>query len=251
MRNSVFAVALLLLPLGCGSAWAADPAAATYKWTGFYVGVNAGFAKDASGYSLGNGDESYSSGGFEDLAFTGGGQAGYNYQAGNFVFGLETDINYDGINDSNTVNFEATDARGPADAGYNSYTVSHQIDYFGTLRGRLGYTPADRLLFYVTGGLAYGEVSSSTSFSYSDPYAFSASSSGLQVGWAAGAGGELALTNNWSVKLEYLHVDLGSMSYTYNFGAPGAASPLATGGALSTTVSAVQNVFRVGLNYKF
>ncbi len=90
--------------------------------------------------------------------------------------------------------------------------MNQQIDYFGTLRGRLGFTPADRLLLYVTGGLAYGYVSSSTNL-FAGGTSFSDSSSEMQVGWALGTGGEYALTNNWSVKLEYLYIDLGSMSY--------------------------------------
>jgi outer membrane immunogenic protein len=67
----------------------------------------------------------------------------------------------------------------------------------------------------------------------------------MQVGWAVGAGGEYALTNNWSVKLEYLYIDLGSMSYI-DVGAIGVPRS-----ALTTTIDTAQNVIRVGLNYKF
>jgi len=222
MKHSVFVTALIVLALGCGAAWAADPAATTaYNWTGFYVGLNTGVAKNNSRYSV---SEEYGFsflGSFDNPAFTVGGQAGYNYQVGNFVYGLETDINYEG--------------------------PSPQLDYFGTLRGRLGYTPADRLLLYVTGGLAYGYVSSSTNYyiNINGSDHFTRSSSGMQVGWAVGVGGEYALTNNWSVKLEYLYVDLGSMSYTY---AGAFAVPAST---FTTTINTAQNVIRVGLNYKF
>ena len=252
MRNSVLAAALLVLFLGCGSAWAADPAAATYNWTGFYAGLNTGFAKDAAGYSISSPSGVYDTGDFTDLAFIFGGQAGYNYQCCNFVYGLETDISYDGMGDSVTgsgVEFLAAGAPA-APAPGSSYTVTQEIDFFGTLRGRLGYTPTDRLLLYVTGGLAYGEVSSSTSYSFRffgtgapafPGSTFSGSSSGMLVGWTVGAGGEYALNNCWSVKLEYLYVDLGSMSYPV---------PVA-GTTLTTNISTAQNVFRVGLNYKF
>jgi outer membrane immunogenic protein len=221
MRNSVFAIALLVLVLGCGCAWAADPAAATYNWTGFYAGLNTGVDKNNSRYTVGYGDVFSFSGSFDNPAFTIGGQAGYNYQAGNFVYGLETDINYDG--------------------------PSPQLDYFGTLRGRLGYTLADRLLLYITGGLAYGDVSSNTIITIRDPEVWSGSSSQLQIGWTAGVGGEYALTNSWSVKLEYLYIDLGSMSYSF-YPTGITAGPIP---AVTTTINTVQNVIRVGLNYKF
>ncbi|MGD0400231.1 MAG: outer membrane beta-barrel protein [Syntrophobacteraceae bacterium] len=251
MRNSVLAAALLVLFLGGGSVWAADPAAATYNWTGFYAGLNTGFAKDAGGYSIDPASAVLDTGDFTDLAFIFGGQAGYNFQCcccPYFVYGIEADISYDGMGDSITQNFGLPVAGAPGANFGTSYTVTQEIDFFGTLRGRLGYTPADRLLFYITGGLAYGEVSSSTSYSVRFPgtgapafpgFAFSGSSSGMLVGWCAGAGGEYALNNCWSVKLEYLYVDLGSMSY-----------PI-TGTDLTTNISTAQNVFRVGLNYKF
>jgi outer membrane immunogenic protein len=249
MRHSVFVTALIVLVLGCGAAWAADPAATTaYNWTGYYVGLNTGVAKNNSGYTTGNGHEFLASGSFYNPAFTVGGQAGYNYQVGNFVYGLETDINYDTTDDSSTGHFGALVAPpgGPVGAARIGYTVNQQLDYFGTLRGRLGYTPADRLLLYVTGGLAYGYVSSSTNLHFYDPSRFSGSSSGMQVGWTVGVGGEYALANNWSVKLEYLYVDLGSMSYNFHSGALGTPLPVVT-----TTVNTAQNVIRVGLNYKF
>ncbi|MGA7492176.1 MAG: outer membrane protein [Syntrophobacteraceae bacterium] len=253
MRNSVLAAALLVLFLGCGSAWAADPAAAAYNWTGFYAGLNTGFAKDAGGYSATSSPSGvYDTGDFTDLAFIFGGQAGYNFQCcccPNIVYGIEADINYDGMGDSVTGSGFGLFAAGPATPPIiNSYTVTQEIDFFGTLRGRLGYTPADRLLLYITGGLAYGEVSSSTSYSERfrstgvpafSGFAFSGSSSDMLVGWCAGAGGEYAINNCWSVKLEYLYVDLGSMSYSI------------AGTPLTTNISTAQNVFRVGLNYKF
>ncbi|MGD0400230.1 MAG: outer membrane beta-barrel protein [Syntrophobacteraceae bacterium] len=245
MRNSVLATALLVLFLGCGSAWAADPAAATYNWTGFYAGLNTGFAKDAGGYSITSSPSGiYDTGDFADLAFIFGGQVGYNFQCcccPYIVYGIEADINYDGMGDSVTQNFALPVAGAPGANFGTNYTVTQEIDFFGTLRGRLGYTPADRLLFYITGGLAYGEVSSSTSYSvrFMEDPTFFGSSSGMLVGWCAGAGGEYAINNCWSVKLEYLYVDLGSMSY------PIAGTPL------TTNISTAQNVFRVGLNYKF
>ena len=209
MRNSVFAVALLVLFLGCGCAWAAAPAATTYCWTGYYVGIDTGFAKDASAYNIDPAAVSSVSDSFSTLAFIFGGQAGYNYQAGNFVYGLETDINYEHLGDTLVGTHPIFFGASPAFSNMGSYAVTQEIDFFGTLRGRVGYTPADRLLLYVTGGLAYGEVSSSTGGRFGG-FIFSGSESGMQVGWTVGTGGEYALSNNWSVKIEYLYVDLGS-----------------------------------------
>ena len=88
MRNSVFATALLVLVLGCGAAWAADPATTTYNWTGFYAGLNTGVAKNLSGYTIDYPREFSTASSFNNPAFTVGGEAGYNYQVGNVVYGL-------------------------------------------------------------------------------------------------------------------------------------------------------------------
>jgi len=250
MRNSVFATALLVLVLGCGSAWAAGPAGGTYNWTGFYGGLNAGlgvndssFTATPTGLFSGYGPEliaaASDAGNFNNSGCTIGGQVGYNYQRGCYVYGLETDFNY------NTSSTSSTGFNGLAMIGF-PFTVSQQVDYFGTLRARLGFTPADRYLIYVTGGLAYGYVSSSSYIPVSGVF-FSGSSSGMQAGWAVGAGNEYALTNCWSIKLEYLYINLGSSSYTY--GGPGSILP--PGYTYTTNIDTAQHVIRVGFNYKF
>ena len=243
MRNSVLATALLVLFLGCGSAWAADPAAATYNWTGFYAGLNTGFAKDAGGYSITSSPSGiYDTGDFADLAFIFGGQVGYNFQCGCFVYGLETDFNYNGTDESSYVNRALSSPL----TGNFVHTVTQQIDYFGTLRGRFGYTLSDRCLIYATGGLAYGTVSSNSNVLFTSTLDnYIGSSSGLQAGWTIGVGSEYALCGCWSIKLEYLYVDLGSKSYTYS------PQPVYGPVTYTTSIDSAQNVFRVGLNYKF
>jgi len=243
MRNSVFATALLVVVLGCGSAWAAGPATAAYNWTGFYGGLNAGLAVNNSDYTATpTGSIAFfapiltESGNLKSTAATIGGQVGYNYQVCRFVYGLETDFNYNSTNTSGT---------GISILSGLPYTVNQQVDYFGTLRARLGFTPADRFLIYVTGGLAYGYVSSSTSIPVVPGVGFLGSSSGMQAGWAAGAGNEYAITNCWSVKLEYLYINLGSSSYTYS--GPG----IPAGITYTTNIDTAQHVIRVGFNYKF
>ncbi len=151
------------------------PASASYQdtpyvgvdWSGLYVGVNGGYGWDAKNVAAGvNSPE----GGF------GGGQIGYNVQRGNIVFGLETDIEGSGISAS-------TDGK------------TSSLDYFGTVRGRLGYA-FGRALVYGTGGFAYGQVAN-TGFS-----------SETQGGWVAGAGVEYKFSPNWSGKAEYQYISL-------------------------------------------
>jgi outer membrane immunogenic protein len=253
MKNSIFATALLVLVLGCGCAWAAGPAATTYNWTGFYGGLNAGVAANDSNYTVGQAGLVTQvapfltdSGNFNNTAATIGGQLGYNYQVGSLVFGLETDFNYDSSEDS--IYRSVQIIPGPPLPFMNANLfVNQKIDYFGTLRARFGFTPADRFLIYGTGGLAYGDVSSRSSVQYFPTELYAAgSSSGMQTGWAVGAGGEYALNNCWSVKLEYLYIDLGSRTYTYPF-----QTPFPAGSTSTTTIDTAQHVIRVGLNYKF
>ena len=253
MRGIV--AALLLAPaLAFSPAWAESPAAA-YNWTGFYVGLNTGPAINNSGSTLrptggfltnplyipGNRLRT-DSGAFGNAAVTFGGQLGYNYQVGSLVYGLETDFNYDSADDSSYVNRPLASPL----VGNIVHSVSRQVDYFGTVRARFGFTPADRFLIYGTGGLAYGNVSSGSKVMFTsagDNYI--GSSSAMQAGWALGAGGEYAFTSHWSVKLEYLYIDLGSRSYTY------AGRPPFTGFSYATDLDTTQHVIRVGLNYKF
>jgi outer membrane immunogenic protein len=258
VKNCVFAAVSIVLALACGCAWAAGPTAPAYNWTGFFVGLNTGLAVDNSGVTVRpTGDfvteKAYSpynssrtdSGNLSDVDFTIGGQLGYNYQVGILVFGLETDFNYNGTDDSSYVNRPLLPTS--RFVGDFVHTVKQQVDYFGTLRARFGFTPADRFLIYGTGGLAYGDVSSRSNVLFTgteDNYI--GSSSGLQAGWTLGAGSEYALTGNWSVKIEYLYIDLGSTSYTY------AAQPrFGNSYTYTTDLDTTQHIIRMGLNYKF
>lgn len=147
-------------------------------------------------------------------------------------------------------------------------TVSHRLDYLGTVRGRVGITVSPTLLLYGTGGLAYGGVSASTSTGISatvngggpvtavPPALAAGSMSQTRFGWTAGVGGEWMFTPGWSAKLEYLHYDLGSATYAtggYNLDVGPTALPgigLLTIG--STTTEAFRgDIVRVGVNYRF
>ena len=181
-----------------------------FSWTGFYVGINGG-----GGFGSSNWDSTGSrniSGGLV------GGTVGYNYQFGQWVTGLEGDVDWADINGS------TNNACPPG--------CKTSDTWLATARGRFGYA-ADRFLPFVTAGAAFGDIRASA------PGLIS--SSATKTGWTVGAGLEAALTNNWTAKVEYLYVDLGS----FNCG-------LACSGVLTTDkVSFNANLLRAGVNYKF
>lgn len=186
MRNSIRALAATAAIIGTAgtAAFAADirggsapyyaPPASVYNWAGFYLGANLGYQW---------GDISNSSASPSGLA--GGVQGGYNWQNGQFVFGGETDIQLSGADDT-----------------FAPYKFSNP--WFGTLRGRIGYA-MNNILFYGTGGFAYGEVKAESG---------SLSEDKTQWGWTLGLGMEVGFTPNWSAKVEYLYMDLGDRFYS-------------------------------------
>jgi outer membrane immunogenic protein len=179
--------------------------------------------------------------------FTAGGQIGYNIQINHAVLGVEADIN--GVNNGvRTTGFVA-----PPNAINltNVATSSAGLRWIGTVRARLGWA-ADRALFYVTGGWAYGKVDASSNAIALDngtnPDVFAGSASANRSGYAVGGGLEYALTNNITVKGEYLYYNLGTATYAV---AP--ANTLAAGEGLFINASQKfdGSVVRLGLNYKF
>ena len=205
--------------------------APAFSWTGFYVGGNAGYAfGSTTTRNSFNGLVPAGAQLFGDSdGFVGGGQVGYNYQFyNNFVIGAEADFQGSLVESTRAPVFGTTSKA--------------SLDYFGTVRARVGYAFAgtnsvlDRTLIYVTGGLAYGSQSYNIA-GYSSP-------SSTQVGYAAGAGVEYAFTNNWTAKLEGLYVDLGRENYVFTN-----ANPVIP--AIRTRASNDFAVVRAGLNYKF
>jgi len=179
-----------------------------FTWTGFYLGLNGG-----GGWGRSSWDRTGS------LDLSGGvigGTAGFNWQTGQVVFGIEGDVDWSGVSGTTLT------ACAPGCATQN--------DWLGTVRGRLGYS-FDRFLPYITGGLAAGDIKATT------PGFAGASQTNL--GWTIGAGVEVAILGNWSAKAEYLHVDLGN----FNCG-------LACGLATPDNVSFTADLVRGGVNYK-
>jgi outer membrane immunogenic protein len=200
-----------------------------FTWTGFYVGVNAGY-----GWSTNDNDAFVDPttgvlvrGGDDEGGFVGGGQVGYNYQIGSFVLGVETDIQYADI--------------GGRDRGFvagAAFRDSSDGNWFGTVRARAGVA-FDRALIYVTGGLAYGDVARGNSVILGPTGAVIGygSSSDVNTGWTLGGGVEYAFTNNLTAKVEGLYVKLDTSNDAFGF--------------YGDRDNAEFGVVRAGLNFKF
>ena len=194
------------------------PAPAAFSWTGFYAGANVG-------YGTGSFTKQASTSAPANLGSPKGAmmgvQAGYNYQVGQFVAGVEAD--YDWANVASHSQFKTL-----ADTG------STRLTSVGTLRGRLGFA-ADRALVYATGGLAYGTIH--TKDVVAAPPAVLSDRNG-RAGYALGAGIEYAFTNNISAKAEYLYTSLGNKTAF-------------AGTADQARVGLKSSAVKVGLNYHF
>ncbi len=181
-----------------------------YNWTGFYFGINGGGAFGSSSWDR-TGSRDVSGG----LV---GSTLGYNYQIGRAVLGVEGDIDWADIDGSST---------NACPAGCKTSNT-----WLSTVRGRIGYA-ADRFMPYVTGGAAFGSIVASTP---------GFAQTGVNnTGWTLGGGLEAALAGNWTAKVEYLYVDLGSFNCGLNCGA----------GLVTDNVSFHTNILRAGVNYKF
>jgi opacity protein-like surface antigen len=232
LKQNLLGGAALLALFDTSAAIAASPA---YSWTGFYFGGHAGY-----GWGSVDGDTRRTvvipppaapnffvntpnpvpfifDRGLNPQGGLGGLQAGYNFQSGRTVYGVEADFTWAG-QDSSV--FLSGDTRpvffNTEDFSYTE-TTSAKLKYMGTVRGRLGYT-VGALLPYVTGGFAWGRMSMDTNwllhqFNQVANLPFAGSESHTHVGWTLGAGFEYAFAERWSAKAEYLFVDLGKQTY--------------------------------------
>ncbi|MDN4988869.1 porin family protein [Bradyrhizobium arachidis] len=263
-----FLLAAAMAVLGTVAAQAADLAAhytkapmmaAAYNWTGFYVGGNVGGqwgSADAATTTLDPPVAYFANSSVPAIAavgaqhvnsssVTGGLTAGYNWQVNSAVFGLEGDINYFGFKGSATGS-----ALYPCCAP-TGFTVNSQVsaDWLATIRGRIGFLATPSWLIYATGGAAIADVKGN--FNFSDTFAAATESGAIRdtrVGWTAGVGGEYAVGNGWSLKAEYLYVDLGRASMTSNNLVAGGPLPAQT---FTHSFDIKSNIVRIGVNYKF
>lgn len=228
-----------------------------YNWTGFYVGANVGYGSgnDRLAQTIVRTAGTLSS--TEDSAIApngvlGGVQLGYNWQGGrNWLAGVEADFQGSGQTDHACTPLFCFTEIGPSPAltATDFITVEQQLDYFSTLRGRIGVVN-DNILFYGTGGVALGHVTEKASLAlafFGAPPAFASSNSSADLtGWVVGGGIEAGLWGRLTGKLEYLHMDLGSISNVLTAVIPGTSTS-----EVVTTASTVRdNIFRVGINYR-
>ena len=281
-----------------GRAVAADLAVAHYAvpvapvgWSGLYVGVNAGGTwssgndvtittipvtvvggPPAAADAIAGAASASGVFGSRRAGFIGGGQAGYNWQLGSFVAGLEADIGYvvnhggSALNGATGVALVGPASAAPGTTDLTTFTVSRSLSALGTLRGRAGYLVTPALLAYATGGLAYGSVSGSAGFTTSNPaypaiglsspWGVSNVFSAVRAGWTLGGGLEWMFVPGFTVKAEYLYYDLGHVNAAIGVsgpivlaGFPGAPSPWFTN-ASTISARASGSILRVGLNYQ-
>jgi outer membrane immunogenic protein len=240
-----------------------------WTWAGFNIGLNAGYSAGPTSaqatftngvtgpFTLPPG--SVTSVNFNLHGGVVGGQVGYNWQVATYVGGIETDIQWSGQNGAGNFVCAATAGGGafgpcspaltftpPGATGVN-LALEQKLSWFGTLRGRIGSTFTPRVVGYLTGGLAYGEIKTAATLgaltANGAAVASAFNSSIVKGGWTIGAGVEGRFVGNWSGKLEYLYVDLGNVSGAV-VNAPGLIA--------ATFSSHVRdNILRVGLNYRF
>jgi outer membrane immunogenic protein len=260
---------------------APPPIVAVYNWTGFYIGANVGYSWGRANTDLlGSARVQVFRTAGPDLVFDsgpigaglsntsnvdgwiGGFQAGYNWQQGSWLFGIEADIQASGERGDQFLSFVipafvAPLAQGVTPATTVTIAAEHKLKWFGTLRGRLGVLPTDRFVLYVTGGLAYGELESNYLVGLGALGPVAVGSKTTKAGYVVGAGAEGALWGNWTAKAEYLYMDLGTFDVagasatTNQLNTPSPGFNTVTTFNTSASTRFTDHIFRVGLNYHF
>jgi len=254
MKKFFLAIVALITVTATTAARAADGTQGqNYNWGGFYLGADIG-------YGWGEGDTKFtplpSAAVFINLlpqtlnpdprGVLGGAHVGYNWQGQGVVIGGEVDISGSDMRDS-VKRSPITQNNGTPFPGAGFLLARQNTDVFGTVRPRFGISLIDRLLIYGTGGLAWGHINykADSDFRPVGTENYPASFSKTKVGWALGAGLEYAVVGNWSVRAEYLHIDLGDTSKTINPAIP--LPPFQVRYRFETQA----NIARLGVSYKF
>ncbi len=290
--TSALVAVAVISPAGAADILLKAPPPPAWTWAGPYIGGNVGYSwgRDRTDYTdsstdtvvltdlLGDGITPRSGGSNGETTVTtaaaaggtsgdmdgwlGGLQLGYNWQTDSLVFGLETDIQWTGEKDD-----PAFCSVAGCPAGSFTGTNATKLPWFGTVRGRLGFSSNPMwgpLLLYVTGGLAYGRIEEAYTMGLTGGPLSAVNADATRAGWTVGGGGEARLGHsNWSVKLEYLYMDFGSVSGSASAAGAPVVTPIlinsdfdrflttttATTGTASTHVT--DQLVRVGLNYHF
>lgn len=227
--------AAAVLALAVPGAALAGPA---YNWSGAYFGGQAGYgwSSTTSGPTTAFDDpeDAFVEGAFSysGTGFIGGAEAGYNWQSGPLVIGLVGDVS-------------AANITGSVSNSVYNYTLSSTLNWLSTARVNIG-APLGNLLVYGTGGIAFGNISSTLNDFYADDGGTTITSNlnTNAVGWTVGAGIAAPVGHNWFVKAEYLYADLGTQNYSLSEPDPGWAQ---INGSNHTTA----NILRASVDYKF
>jgi outer membrane immunogenic protein len=249
-------LALSALTLLSGTALAADmPVKAVIapppipSWAGFYIGAHGGYGwkDDPFSFTLSI-DPPVLLNGFKSRGWVGGGQAGYNWQYGAVVGGLELDVSATGIKGTS-----ATAVAVQTFGGTIQESEGNNVKLLGSARGRLGWAPNSGWLLYGTGGLAweradqtffFGQISTGGSFAQTGITPIDL------FGWVLGGGVEARLMgSNWIARLEYLHYDFGHSRPVLNSASASTGFP--TTFSINTAGNQTIDVVRAGLSYKF
>ena len=199
-----------------------------YNWTGFYIGGHVGYGwsdKDWNETTAIFGPGFINSASYEADGFLGGGQIGFNWQTGPWVFGIELDASWTDINGGGAQLIPT----------FFGGTASTDINWIGTVTGRVGYA-WNNMLLYGKAGFAWADEDHNTFY----PGVGSFTSGETRTGWIVGAGIEYGFWNNWSAKLEYNYIDLGTENVGFADGIPS-----------TFDIDQQIHVVKVGLNYRF
>jgi len=228
LKPLIRTIVFCILGLTAAGARAADVTSAPgYDWTGFYLGAQ-------GGYGWGQADYEYretagsSSTSIDNNGFVGGGTLGYNFQTGDFVFGLEADASYANVSGDEKSNQAPCYVEG----------CSADVNWFGTGRARLGYA-FDNVMPFVTGGVALAGIEGKADLGACG-FVGNCGFDDTRWGWTAGGGIEWGFAEHWSAKAEYLYVAIAGTDIT-----PPAPYGHANAEDLDFSVA------RLGINYRF
>jgi len=237
------------------------------NWTGCYIGgnVGGGWARDRETWTgIVEAPTAFAAGAatvlpaaanadYSATGFVGGGQIGCNYQMGSFVLGGEADAQYTSFRGSRGAVSLGNTNGGPATIVPGIIAESFESNWLATFRGRAGFTTGP-ILFYVTGGAAWANLKLADQVCFPTaavPACATGANNNSRLGWTFGGGLEWMFAPNWSVKAEYLYVDLGTVSYA-SLGTPIAAIPNPFPNAFITHNHRItENIARLGVNFKF
>ncbi len=229
-------IAAMAIALGAAPAMSADmyvrpapPVELPWSWSGLWVGTTVGYAWGQANQTATNGQ---TTGTFDTSGAVGGLNIDYNWQFGSIVLGIESDINLANI-------------KGSTNCPNAGFGCNASDTWFGTTRGRLGWTLYPNWLLYGTGGVAYGDIRAGVGPASGPGVApVTGSQAGTGSGWTGGGGVEWMWQRNWSMRVEYLHMDLGSFACQ-----PGNCAPAASG--LNVNTSFKTDMIRFGSSVKF